>query len=155
MDNKLGRNWILLRGLARETSHWGDFVPLLQAGFPQSQVTALDLPGTGCCYQASSPCTIKSITDDVRARAFGQGLLQQPVTFLAVSLGAMVAFEWLQRYPDDSCGAILMNTSFAGLSPFYQRLRWQSYCKVLMLAVQDDRELAIVRLVSNREDQYE
>ncbi|MDP2902895.1 MAG: alpha/beta hydrolase, partial [Methylovulum sp.] len=37
-------------------------------------------------------------------------------------------------------------------------LRWQSYCKVIMLAVQSDvhrRELGIVRLVSNREDQYE
>jgi len=158
MRNKLGHNWILLRGLARESAHWGEFVPLLQSGFPNARVTALNLPGTGCDYQAVSPCTIKTITDNVRACALEQGLLKQPVTFLAVSLGAMVAWEWLQRYPNDGCGAILMNTSFAGLSPFYQRLRWQSYCKFLALAVQSDlrrRELAVVRLVGNCEDQYE
>ncbi|TAL51947.1 MAG: alpha/beta hydrolase [Methylovulum sp.] len=158
MDNKLGRNWILLRGLARESQHWRDFVPLLQAAFPHAQVTALDLPGTGCCHQAHTPCTVKAITDNVRARALEQGLLRQPATFLAVSLGGMVAWEWLQRYQGDSCGAILVNTSFAGLSPFYQRMRWQSYCKFLALAVQRDlrrRELAIVQLVGNREDQYE
>lgn len=158
MANKPGRNWILLRGLARESAHWGNFVSLLQAGFPDARVTALDLPGTGNCYQVQSPCTIKAITDHVRARALERGLLQQPVTFLAVSLGAMVAWEWLQRYPGDSCAAILMNTSFASLSPFYQRLRWQSYGRFLALAAQSDlrrRELAIVQLVGNREDQQE
>ena len=133
-------------------------MPLLQASFPQSTVTVLDLPGTGCGYQALSPYTIQAITAEVRARAIEQNLLQRPVTFLAVSLGAMVAWEWQQRYPDDSCGAVLINTSFAGLNPFYQRLRWQSYRNVIMLAMQKDlyrRELGIVQLVSNREDNYE
>ncbi|MDO9103512.1 MAG: alpha/beta hydrolase [Methylovulum sp.] len=158
MVNKLGQNWILLRGLARESEHWGDFVPLLQTAFPHARITGLDLPGTGNDYQARSPCTIKAITDNARARALEQGLLQQPATFLAVSLGAMVAWEWLHAYPDDGCGAVLMNTSFAGLSPFYQRLRWQSYRKFLLLAMQRDvhsRESAIVQLVGNRQDRYE
>ncbi len=157
MASQLGRHWVLLRGLARESAHWGAFVPLLKARFPNAQVTVLDLPGTGRSYRHKSPCSIAAITEQVRRDAGEAGLLQRPVTLLAVSLGAMVGWEWLQRYPDEVCGAVLMNTSFANLSPFYQRLRWQSYGRFCALAMRRDvqrREQGIVRLVSNRQDQY-
>jgi pimeloyl-ACP methyl ester carboxylesterase len=153
MNKDLGQNWILLRGLARESAHWGAFVPLLQATFPEAQITLLDLPGTGCFHQETSPNTIKAITDQVRRHAFDHGLIQQPVTILALSLGAMVAWEWMLSYPEEICGATLINTSFADLSPFYQRLRWQSYRKFVALAMTRDghsRESKILQLVSNR-----
>jgi pimeloyl-ACP methyl ester carboxylesterase len=156
MNKNIGQNWILLRGLARESAHWEDFVPLLQTAFPNAQITLLDLPGTGCFHQQISPSNIKAITDQVRGLALTHGLLHQPVTLLALSLGAMVAWEWLRRYPEDGCCAILMNTSFANLSPFYQRLRWQSYTDFIPLMVARDlysRELKILQLVSNRRDQ--
>ncbi|POZ51872.1 alpha/beta fold hydrolase [Methylovulum psychrotolerans] len=158
MADKRGQQWVLLRGLARESAHWGDFLPQLQAQFPAATITALDLPGTGQFCAQPSPDNIAAITEHVRAQAMARGLLAQPVTLLAVSLGAMVAWEWLQRYPDDCCGAVLMNTSFASLSPFYQRLRWQSYRQFAAALMQRDvyrRELGIVRLVGNRPGQYE
>lgn len=153
MNRELGQNWILLRGLARESAHWGAFVPLLQSTFPDAQVTLLDLPGTGRFYRETSPCTIKAITDRVRRHALDKGVIQQPVTILALSLGAMVAWEWMRRYPEDICGAALMNTSFADVSPFYQRLRWQSYRDFIALAMTRDlhnRESGILQLTSNR-----
>ena len=152
MDEQLGKNWILLRGLARESAHWGDFVPLLQAAFPDAKITTLDLPGTGSFYQGESPKTIKAIAEAVHEQAHKQGLLQQPVTLLALSLGGMVAWEWLHNHPEDCCGAALISTSFADLNPFYQRLRWQSYGKFFALLMQRDlrkRELAIIQLVNN------
>lgn len=152
MSKPLGNNWILLRGLARESAHWGDFVPLLQARFPDATITTLDLPGTGIYYQQESPNTIKAIAETVREQANVLGLLQQPVSLLALSLGGMVAWEWLHKYPDDCCGAALISTSFSGLNPFYQRLRWQSYGKFFSLLAQRDlyqRELAIIQLVNN------
>jgi pimeloyl-ACP methyl ester carboxylesterase len=152
----LGQNWILLRGLARESRHWGGFVPLLQSAFPEARITLLDLPGTGRFYQQTSPRTIKEITDSVRRDAIGQGALNRPATILALSLGAMVAWEWMQRYPGEINGAVLMNTSFADVSPFYQRLRWQSYKDFIALAITRDRynrESAILRLTSNRRNQ--
>ncbi|MEY3759726.1 MAG: hypothetical protein RIR39_1217, partial [Pseudomonadota bacterium] len=115
MNSQVGHHWILLRGLARESAHWGDFIPILKATFPDANITTIDLPGTGCFYQEASSATIKAITDTVRNQALAQGYLQQPVTLLAVSLGAMVAWELMRRYPDDVCGAILINTSFADL----------------------------------------
>jgi pimeloyl-ACP methyl ester carboxylesterase len=158
MNKELAQNWLLLRGLARESAHWGTFVPLLQSTFPDAQVTQLDLPGTGCFHQETSPGTIKAITDTVRRYALANGFIQQPVTILALSLGAMVAWEWMRSYPEDICGATLMNTSFADLSPFYQRLRWQNYRDFVALTMTRDvhnRESGLLHLVSNRRDQDE
>ena len=158
MNSGLGQNWILLRGLARESAHWGDFIPQLQAAFPDANINLLDLPGTGRFYKNVSPFTIKAITAETRRQALDRGYLQQPVTILAISLGAMVAWEWMRNYPDDICGASLINTSFAGLSPFYHRLRWQSYgqfAAILMKSNVRDRESAVLHLVSNRRDQDE
>ena len=156
MNKALGQNWLLLRGLARESAHWGAFVPLLKSAFPDAQVNLLDLPGTGCFYRETSPNTIMAITDSVRRHAFDKGFIQQPVTILALSLGAMVAWQWMRSYPEDICGATLINTSFADLSPFYQRLRWQSYRDFVGLAMTRDvykRESAILHLTSNRRNQ--
>jgi pimeloyl-ACP methyl ester carboxylesterase len=158
MNNELGQNWLLLRGLTRESAHWGDFIPVLQATFPDANITTLDLPGTGRFYKEDSPRTIKTITEIVRRRALENCCLQQPVTILAISLGAMVAWEWMRNYPDDIRGASLINTSFADLSPFYHRLRWQSYWKLVALMMKRNvfnRESAILQLVSNRRDQDE
>jgi len=88
----IGQNWLLLRGLARESAHWGAFISLLQDTFPDANVTTLDLPGTGCFREEASPLTIKAITSTVRHRALDNGCLQQPVTILAISIGAMVAW---------------------------------------------------------------
>ncbi|MGZ4998807.1 MAG: alpha/beta fold hydrolase [Methylomonas sp.] len=156
MNKPLGQNWLLLRGLSRESAHWGDFIPLMQATFPSASITALDLPGTGEFYRQTSPNSIAGITKIVRRQAREQGLLQKPATIVALSLGGMVAWEWLQKYPDDLNGAVLINTSFASLSPFYLRLRWQSYREFAKVMLQTNiyrRELAILQLVSNRRDQ--
>ena len=156
--NELGKHWVLLRGLARESAHWGEFVPLLKDNFADASVNTLDLAGTGRFYQQTSPCTIAAITEQLRQQALEQGLLTRPITLCAVSLGAMVAWHWLKTYPQDCAGACLINTSFANISPFYQRLRWQNLHKVITLLAQPDiakREAAIVALVANNREFYE
>jgi pimeloyl-ACP methyl ester carboxylesterase len=127
----------------------------MQAAFPTLKIDSLDLPGTGRFYQQTSPNRIEAILEATRQQAITDGLLNQPIHLLAVSLGGMVAWEWLQRYPNEIKSAILVNTSFANLSPFYQRLRWQAYSQLLSALTSNDayqRELAIVRMVSNRAD---
>lgn len=149
------QRWILLRGLSRESAHWGDFLPLLQNRFPEAQIHTLDLPGTGQRHRETSPCSIEEITRTLRNQAQAQGLLQHPVILLSLSLGGMVGWEWMQKYPADIKAASLINTSMAGLSPFYQRLRWQSYGSFLKIIGQRNgyrRELAIIRCIANRRD---
>ncbi|MGR8980414.1 MAG: alpha/beta fold hydrolase [Gammaproteobacteria bacterium] len=152
MNNQLGHHWILLTGLTRESAHWGDFIPLLSAAFPTAKITPLDLPGTGRYYKDISPDTIETITDKVRTHADYQKVLQRPATIIGLSLGAMVAWRWLQTYPAEIAGGVLVCPSFGGLSPFYHRLRWQTYGKIAAMAFQSDvrrREQAILKLISN------
>lgn len=154
-NNPLGQNWLLLRGLAREPAHWGNFIAILQATFPHATINTLALPGTGEHYQLDSPRTIGEITEFVRSQAHARGLLEKPATILALSLGAMVTWEWLLRYPNDCCGAALISTSFAGLSPFYQRLRWQYYGRLNGIIWAGDilqREKKILQWVNNSPD---
>lgn len=158
MHNAMGQNWLLLRGLAREAGHWGEFLPLLQSRFPLAQIHTLDLPGTGQRHQETSPCNINKITESVRTQALSLNLLKQPLTILSLSLGGMVTWEWMLKYPEDICAAALINTSQASLSPFYHRLRWQSYPNFFKLITQPNRfkrELAVIQYVANNRAQDE
>lgn len=158
MPDAIGQNWLLLRGLSREAAHWGEFLPLMKSSFPTARIHTLDLPGTGCRYLEKSPTRIEDITLSLREQALTLGLLDQPLTLLGLSLGGMVCWEWMLKYPEDICTAALINTSQASLSPFYQRLRWQSYPNFFNIILQPNqfqRELAIVQYVANRRDQDE
>jgi pimeloyl-ACP methyl ester carboxylesterase len=155
MNESSDKNWILLRGLARESAHWGEFVPMMQKTFPDARITTLDLPGTGQFYRDESPTTINAIAEHVRSQALELGLLGQPVLFLALSLGGMIAWEWLRTYPDECAGAALISTSFGGLSPFYERMRWQSYLKFFSLLTTRNiykRELTLLQLLNNNRE---
>lgn len=154
--NNIGQNWLLLRGLARESGHWGDFIAKLESAFPHTTINTLDLSGTGRFHDQKSPNTIAEIVTIAREQALKADYLNQPVTVLALSLGGMVAWEWMKKYPQDISASVLVNTSFASLSPFYHRLRWQSYTQfiyVLFAKTILTRETAIVRLVSNQNDE--
>lgn len=150
-------NFILLRGLTRESAHWGDFVPRLQAAFPNAKLTLLDLPGAGPYFRETSPNSVKGILEKVRAQAIEHGALATPAMLVAVSLGGMVAWEWLLNYPEEIGAAVLINISLGGVSPFYHRLRWQCYGKLFAAAGNrriEAREPGLLKLLSNREENY-
>lgn len=145
--------WLLLRGLTRETAHWGGFVDALRRAMPQARVIALDLPGNGQFHEMRSPTTIAGMVAWCRAELAQRGI-QGPVHLLAMSLGAMVATEWAYRAPQELAGCVLINTSFAPLSPFYRRLRLRNYPRLLRLALgaaaPARREQTILEMTSNR-----
>jgi pimeloyl-ACP methyl ester carboxylesterase len=158
MADRSNTNWILLRGLTRESGHWGGFVPQLSKAFPKAHIYPLDLPGTGVFFKDKSPSTVPAITAQIRATALSNGWLETPVNVLGVSLGGMVALDWLQTYPAEINSGVLINISIGGLSPWYHRLRWQSLPDLMRASLQAniyDRELAIVKLISNRASHYE
>ncbi|MDD2759843.1 MAG: alpha/beta hydrolase [Methylomonas sp.] len=155
MPSAIGHHWLLLRGLTREAGHWGEFITLLQSRFPDSRISTLDLPGTGQRHTEASPCHIAEIIETLRHQALSRRLLQQPLSLIGLSLGGMVTWEWMLRYPEDVGGAVLINTSLADASPFYHRLRWQAYPSLFKLLFQANdfrRESAVIRCVANRRD---
>lgn len=146
--------WILLRGLTRESGHWGTFPALLAARLPQARTLALDLPGNGARHRETSPLRVAEMVGDCRAQLAAQGI-DGPVHLLAMSLGAMVAVAWSAAHPAEVAGGVLINTSFAGLSPLHRRLRPASYATLLGVLASGDaraREAAILRLTSARAD---
>lgn len=139
---------VLLRGLAREQRHWGEFRQLLQQQLP-NPVLALDLPGMGQANTIESPLRI-----ELMAGQFARQLADiqtGPCHLLAMSLGAMVAMAVADLYPQQVQSLLLINSSAAGLTPFYQRLNWRCYPKVLQaLAVSvAKREQLILQLTAN------
>ena len=146
--------WILLRGLAREARHWGDFSATLADALPGARVIAIDLPGNGERNAQASPLAVAAMVDAARHELAARGAdLTPPYHLLALSLGAMVALAWAERYPAEVAGAVLVNTSLRGASPFHHRLRPGNYARLLgVLAATGDlaREHAILALTSRR-----
>ena len=147
--------WILLRGLMRETRHWGDFASQLQAARGNEAVLAIDLPGNGSLHQQTSPLQVSEMVEHCRGQLQRRGI-SGPVTLVALSLGGMVAADWAQRYPQQVQRCVLINTSMRPFSPFYRRLRPSNYPALLGQGLRSQRgeafERLILRLTSSRGD---
>ncbi len=146
--------WLLLRGLAREASHWHDFPGVLAEalGLELSAVTCLDLPGTGTERDRPAPTDVAATTADLRRRwpSSGGGAA---AGVLGISLGAMVALDWTARHADDFVAVVLVNGSAGRLSQPWRRLRPGALPLALRIAVSRDlrrREELILRMTTAR-----
>lgn len=141
-------DWLLLRGLARQSEHWGAFPDQLAAALPGDCVHTLDLPGTGIHGNEMSPNSIPAISERVQAYS---SELPRPLTLVGLSLGGMVALDWACRQPQDIAGVVAINSS-SGWSPLWHRLQPDRWARVLRLLADpsiDRREAAILSLTSN------
>ena len=145
--------WILLRGLTRESRHWGEFPRHLSSSLGDTRVICLDLPGNGRLNSMDSPCNVAAMADYCHAELVSMGI-SKPCRVLAMSLGAMVAVDWTARYPQDIEAAVLINTSLRPYSPTYHRLRPSNYLSVLHLILgrPDDLKLetAILKMTTRQ-----
>lgn len=151
--------WFFIRGLMREASHWENFPAVFEKSFPNTKVVALDLPGTGKQWRSLSPLSVENMAETVRKEAQyyfelslrKYGKLPQ-CYLLAISLGGMVALEWLNRFPNDCLGAVLINTSIGGINAFYQRLKPQAWLPLLDIVLTKDiktREKKVLSLTTS------
>ena len=151
------RQWILLRGLTRESAHWGVFAERFQQALPGDKMLALDLPGNGQLHQVQSPLSVHDMVQACR-QALVARAIAQPYHLLAMSLGAMVAAEWARLAPGEVAGCVLINTSMRPFSPFYHRLQWHNLRALLQLALQwrsaDEAERTILCITSNRANEH-
>ncbi len=113
--------WLLLRGLTREQRHWDPFPAVLERrlGVPTLR---LDMPGFGTESARPAPASIRAITEDLRAR-WEPLRPKGQVGLLAISMGGMVASDWVARYPEAFSQVVLINSSAGNVSPFWRRMR--------------------------------
>lgn len=126
------KNWVLIRGLVRGVGHWSDFPERLKVAFPYDNFEFLEIPGNGALYREKSPITIDQMVEALREKS---EFLQQgeKIQILAISLGAMVATTWANRYPLEVENLVLMNSSSAKYSKFYERLKPGNYLTLARL----------------------
>lgn len=144
--------WILLRGLSRESGHWGAFAEHLRAAWPDARVIAPDLPGNGALYRLRSPASVAAMTEACRAQLQAQGV-PPPYRLLALSLGGMVAADWAARHPQELAGGVLVNTSLRGVAPWYWRMRpanAPSLLRLLLVRKEPRRQEEIVLRLTSR-----
>jgi pimeloyl-ACP methyl ester carboxylesterase len=149
--------WILLRGLGREKGHWGTFVDRLTETFPKDKILPLDLPGTGELHAMHSPGHLSEICTFMRAQVDNKARSGSPRRLVALSLGGMVAMEWMRQSPGDLASCVLVNSS-SPESPIYNRLRWQiwsAFARLVAQPVVRERERAIINLVMNNPEARE
>lgn len=143
--------WVLLRGLMRESRHWGEFPALFQKAVSGQAVVTLDFPGNGRLYAQPSISSVQEMANHARIQLEQLGYTP-PYCLLAMSLGAMVAVAWSEQYPQELEKMVLINTSLAPYNPFYHRLRPRNYlalARLFYISV-TQRENLIMRLTSRR-----
>lgn len=146
--------WVLLRGLMRESRHWGDFPHQLQRVIGDEDIVCIDFPGNGPLNKQHSLASVPDMAEHCRQHLQAKGL-QPPYHVLAISLGAMVAVSWAQSYPDEFLSLVMINTSLAPHNPFYERLRPKNYprlIRTLMFGNTQKRESLILQLTSQLTD---
>lgn len=128
------RNWVLLRGLIRGSFHWHQFPQKLAQAFPEDKIHLFDLPGNGLRNKESSPANIAGFTEDLRflARRLDN------IHLVAISLGGMIAMNWLATRPDEVAHTFIMNTSLGDTGPFYKRLNYYNYPRIFKSFLKDE-----------------
>ena len=160
---------LLLRGLLRETRHWGKFADMLASAFPHREIIALDIAGNGSRYLEQSPTNISAMVADLKKQlakhksSSPTGLQadntptpssSDGVDIIAISMGGMIALEWMRQYPQEVKSAVLINSSLSNYSPFYKRLRWQQYKNILtFFFISDEKRESLIFDMTTRQSQ--
>lgn len=143
--------FVLLRGLARQSGHWGEFPKRLSIAFPQATIHTPDLPGFGKLSHLRAPVSIEAtaayLSAEVHLKTDSTKIL------VAISLGGSVALSWCHQKPDLFTHCFLINSSLAGLSPTRERLSRLAVRVLLGASLTKNpskREALILGLVSNK-----
>jgi pimeloyl-[acyl-carrier protein] methyl ester esterase len=124
------KNILLVRGLSREKSHWGDF-PLQLHKALGLKVHCIDLPGMGEFNDHLAPINIHENTLFLRQRWL-ELVEENPGEWLilGVSLGGMVCLDWATSFNSDAKNFIVVNSSVKGLCKLFDRMSPYALCKM-------------------------
>jgi len=148
------KNWLLIRGLARERRHWGKFPVDLEAALDSSKVFTLELPGVGKKSEVDAYSTIGEYADHLRSEWLHlKSEHPGPWGIIAISMGGMISMNWCSRYPHDMAALVLLNSSAGNLSPPHHRFSPKAMGMVLKLFFKEnylEREESILKLTTHK-----
>ena len=144
-------SWLMLRGLAREKRHFGEFPATFERLLPGQRAFPMDLAGFGSLSRQPVPRTLSGIVDELRARFLKERANDGPWSIFALSLGGMVALEWAARHPNDFAQVVVANTSAGDQSSLFERFQPVMWPKLPGLVLGDAlaRERTILEVTVN------
>lgn len=141
----------LIIGLTKESRHWSqDFLDEIKRELRPQEIHLVDLPGSGKFLSQKSPASVAKIVDVARSHQTFHADRKRLV--VAISLGGMVAWEWVSRYPNDFDGLVMINSSLAGVSPTFKRVQPKALIDFFRIAAApkgETKEQLILDLCSN------
>jgi len=150
-------NLLLLRGLIRDQRCWGDFPEKLTSHAPHIKIHFLDLPGIGTENGRDSPGSIAAIRVDLAKRfheKIAQGKLPKgPWTLFGISMGGMIALDWVNAEPDLFNKLIVVNSSSACIASVHERFNPRilpQIFRALLDMKPETSEKIILQISSNR-----
>ncbi|MCP5246525.1 MAG: hypothetical protein H6937_11505 [Burkholderiales bacterium] len=95
----------------------------------------------------NSPDTVSGMTEALRK----QIAIRQKLKLISISMGGMIAVDWITRYPEEVEAAVVINSSIGQLSPSYHRLRLLAWPYIVKcFSFTDATEGDILSLTSNK-----
>lgn len=146
INDNINGNWVFLRGLIRQQKHWEDFPQLFAQSFPSANVHTLDLPGNGLYYDYPSPTNVRDMMEAARTTLTRKDI-DGPVNLMAISLGGMVAIEWMKCHRDQVAAAVIINSSLRNTGKFWERLQPRNYPAIIKHLILDRETLAREQLI--------
>lgn len=145
------KTFYLLRGLARESRHWASFPEGLKKTYPGCEIKFLELPGAGSRYQETFPISLNSLFKDLTKQVQTK---HENNFLIAISLGGMIALNWVKREPNIFKSLFIINSSARNLSAPWERFKPKNYkffYRILSAKSAFMRELAILEMTSSLE----
>ena len=151
--NKTELNIFLIRGLTRESGHWGEFVGLLEEQLPEAKVHLIDLPGAGIHHQKKASSSAKKMVDFMRKETIDRINPEAYNIICATSLAGMLATEWTINFKNDFDALIMINSSFKGICKTNERasksVRGDMF-RILFTSDVKKRERLVIKVNSNK-----
>ena len=143
--------FVLVRGMKQDARHWLDLPDRLAdaAGVP---VVTLDLPGVGAARDVDPPRSVRGLTRGLREQLRAKAPADTRWVGVGLSLAGMAMVRWAVEAPDELAGVVLGNSSAAGLSAPWQRLRWTAWPQMVRTVFTrelSERERRSLGMVSN------
>jgi pimeloyl-[acyl-carrier protein] methyl ester esterase len=156
--------YFFIRGLIRSQFHWHQFPAHFERIAQQRSLNStsvfFDIPGNGHRYQEVTPFSIADIADDIDKQIHHYLTIHNidssavsacnQIHLVGISMGGMIAADLISKSNVDFASVHIINSSFANLSPFWQRMKLPAVINLMANIWQiRKRERAILKWTSN------
>jgi len=123
-----GRPWLLVHGFPLDHSMWRGQIEFLAE---RARVVAVDLPGFGMTAPLNVPAVTMAALADSLAQLLDHLAIDQPVTYVGLSMGGYIGWEFYRRHEERVGSMVMCDTRAAADTEEAKRGREETARRVL------------------------